>query len=137
MSRSAALSFALLALTTGSVAGQEMDNMIFHFTQLEVDAARVDGDALARWEGAGWIGTDFDRLWWSTEGENEGGTLGHVGASTGQGYERAPHRLSQGGHVRERVERRGIEHGDRRCCGCGHGTEMSLRYSVDRLVDPR
>lgn len=57
------------------VEAQEMDNMVFHFTQLEVDAARVDGARLGRWDGHGWIGTDFDRLWWDTEGEEVGGAI--------------------------------------------------------------
>ena len=55
-----------------------MDDMIFHFTQVEVDAARVDDDALGRWDGSGWIGTDFDRLWWSTEGDMLEGSVRHA-----------------------------------------------------------
>ena len=46
-----------------------MDNSVFHFSQLEVDAAQVENSAFGRWDGHGWIGTDFDRVWWSTEGE--------------------------------------------------------------------
>lgn len=46
-----------------------MDDFVFHWTQLDVDASRYDASSFGRWEGAGWIGTDFDRLWWSTEGE--------------------------------------------------------------------
>jgi len=61
-------------------ASQELDNMIFHFSQLEVDASRVDETALSRWDGSGWIGTDFDRLWWSTEGEGLGSDLGSAEA---------------------------------------------------------
>lgn len=78
-----------LALVVGlasDVAGQEMDNMIFHFTQVEVDAARVDETALGRWDGHGWIGTDFDRLWWSTEGEDFGGSLESVEAMALYGH---------------------------------------------------
>jgi copper resistance protein B len=52
-----------------ALRAQEMDNLVFHWSQLEVDAARFDETAFGRWEGSGWIGTDFDRLWWSTEGE--------------------------------------------------------------------
>ena len=35
-------------------------------------SSRSSGSTLATWEGNGWIGTDFDRLWWSTEGERFG-----------------------------------------------------------------
>lgn len=70
---------ALSSLATPA-AGQEQDNMIFHFSQLEVDASRVDETALSRWDGSGWIGTDFDRLWWSTEGEGLGSDLGSAEA---------------------------------------------------------
>ena len=52
---------------------QELDKAIFHYSQLELDASRSQGSTLATWEGNGWIGTDFDRLWWSTEGERFGG----------------------------------------------------------------
>jgi copper resistance protein B len=51
---------------------QEVDKAIFHYSRLELDASRSSGSTLATWEGNGWIGTDFDRLWWSTEGERFG-----------------------------------------------------------------
>lgn len=74
------------ALFAGSAEGQEMDNMVFHFSQLEVDASRTEGSTLNRWDGSGWIGTDFDRLWWSTEGEYAGGALGSVEAMALYGH---------------------------------------------------
>jgi len=61
-------------------AAQEVDNAIFHYSLLEVDASSTPGPAVGRWRGAGWIGTDFDRLWWSTEGERAGGAFGEVEA---------------------------------------------------------
>ena len=77
MSIRAAAALALAStILAGRAQGQEMDNMVFHFSQLEVDASRVEGSGLNRWDGSGWIGTDFDRLWWSTEGEQAGGTVG-------------------------------------------------------------
>ena len=54
------------------VDAQEVDKAIFHYSRLELDASRSSGSTLATWEGNGWIGTDFDRLWWSTEGERFG-----------------------------------------------------------------
>lgn len=79
----AVLTSALFAV---GAEGQEMDNMVFHFSQLEVDASRVEGSALNRWDGSGWIGTDFDRVWWSTEGEHAGGALGSVEAMALYGH---------------------------------------------------
>jgi uncharacterized protein involved in copper resistance len=61
---------AVVAFGGGTDAGaQEMDNAVFHYSMLAVDAVHTPGPAVGRWHGSGWIGTDFDRLWWSTEGE--------------------------------------------------------------------
>lgn len=76
--RRASVSSLLLALSAGvsfapeRVAAQEMDNAIFHYSLLNVDAASSPGPTVARWDAAGWIGTDFDRVWWSTTGERAG-----------------------------------------------------------------
>lgn len=44
MSIRAAAALALAStILAGSAQGQEMDNMVFHFSQLEVDASRVEG----------------------------------------------------------------------------------------------
>jgi len=51
------------------VSAQEMDNAIFHYSMLDIDAASSAGPNIGRWDASGWIGTDFDRLWWSTNGE--------------------------------------------------------------------
>ena len=69
-----------LALLPATSAGQDFDNAIFHHSLLEVDGARSSGLTVGRWTGAGWIGTDFDRLWWSTEGERVGGAFGDAEA---------------------------------------------------------
>jgi copper resistance protein B len=55
-----------------------MEHAVFHYSSLALDAARRDGTTLSRWDGAGWIGTDFDRLWWNTEGHGIGGALESV-----------------------------------------------------------
>lgn len=60
-------------LLPGQGGAQEMDKTIFHYSQLELDASRSPGSTLGTWEGNGWIGTDFDRLWWSTDGEHFAG----------------------------------------------------------------
>lgn len=84
--RCLASSTVILAALAAPGHAQEMDNMVFHFTQVEVDAARVDAEALGRWNGSGWIGTDFNRLWWSTEGENADGTFGQAEAMALYGH---------------------------------------------------
>lgn len=68
---------AVLALVVGSFlldpgpanAQHMMDNAVFHYSVLDVDATRVNEAMSSRWDAAGWVGTDFDRLWWSTNGE--------------------------------------------------------------------
>jgi copper resistance protein B len=69
-----------LAVMAAPATSQEPDNAIYHFSLLDVDAARSSGPAVGRWSGAGWIGTDFDRLWWSTEGEGLDGEFDDVEA---------------------------------------------------------
>lgn len=54
---------------------QENDNAIFDYTRLELDAARRGGSGEQSWTGEGWIGTDFNRVWWKTQGDREGNTL--------------------------------------------------------------
>lgn len=55
---------------------QENDNAIFNATRLELDGARSGGTMVGSWDGEGWIGTDFTRFWWKTQGEQEGSRLG-------------------------------------------------------------
>jgi copper resistance protein B len=78
-SLSLAALFAATACVMGApqgLAGQEADNAIFHYSLLDVDAASSSGPAVGRWDASGWIGTDFDRLWWSTTGEGADSSLG-------------------------------------------------------------
>lgn len=57
------------------LVGQESDNAIFHYSLMNLDVSRSPGPAVGAWEGGGWIGTDYDRLWWSTFGEGADGTF--------------------------------------------------------------
>ena len=52
----------------------ENDNAVFSMTRLELDGTRVGGRGVGSWVGEGWIGTDMNRFWWSTEGERVGST---------------------------------------------------------------
>lgn len=71
---------AMICVSTLPLEGQDFENAIFHHSLVEVDGSRASGLTVGRWEGAGWIGTDFDRIWWSTEGERAGGALGDAEA---------------------------------------------------------
>ncbi len=75
-----------LPLLPHPVGGQEFENAIFHHSLVEVDGSRSSGLTVGSWEGGGWIGTDFDRLWWSTEGEHAGGALGEAEATLLYGH---------------------------------------------------
>jgi copper resistance protein B len=68
------------------LSAQEFDNAIFHFSQLEVDAERGSGLTVGRWSGSGWIGDDFDRVWWSTEGERMAGQVDGAEATALYGH---------------------------------------------------
>ncbi|MGI8509244.1 MAG: copper resistance protein B [Gemmatimonadaceae bacterium] len=54
---------------------QEHDDAVYQYTQLELDAARSRGSVEGTIAGEGWVGTDFNRLWWQTAAEREGGRL--------------------------------------------------------------
>ena len=70
--RSAVLALILVVVAPGaplSLAGQELGDGFFHFSLIDADASRTGDATTGRWEGSGWIGTDFDRVWWNTSGE--------------------------------------------------------------------
>jgi copper resistance protein B len=69
----AAILATLVLAVPSATAAQEMDNALFHYSLFEADVATSSGPTVGRWNGAGWIGTDFDRLWWSMKGQRAGG----------------------------------------------------------------
>lgn len=52
---------------------QEMDNAIFNYSRFEIDAARPGGSTETSVNAEGWVGTDFNRIWWRASGERDGG----------------------------------------------------------------
>ncbi len=67
-----------LALSLVGVAGTARameDDAVFQTTRLEVDAGRSDSKAVAAWRADGWIGTDYKRFAWRTEGSRRDGRL--------------------------------------------------------------
>lgn len=53
----------------------ENDRQIFSMTRTQFDATRAGGAFVGSWQAEGWIGTDFDRLWWNSDGEVIGRTV--------------------------------------------------------------
>ncbi len=49
------------------------DNMIFSTTRIEVDAGRFDSQSSQTWRADGWIGHDYNRFAWRTQGARTGG----------------------------------------------------------------
>lgn len=74
------LTTTLVLAVPAAVESQEMDNAVFHYSRFAFDVARSPGPAVGRGRAEGWIGTDFDRLWWSTTGERAAGTFDEVEA---------------------------------------------------------
>ncbi len=54
---------------------QEHDNAVFKYTQLEFDAAHGRSSVESSFAGEGWVGTDYNRIWWQTAAERQGGRL--------------------------------------------------------------
>ena len=65
---------AALATLAGPARAME-DNAIFQSTRVEVDAGRSDSKSIAAWRADGWIGTDYNRFAWRTEGSRRDGRL--------------------------------------------------------------
>ena len=65
---------AALAGLAGPARAME-DDAIFQATRIEVDAGRSDSKSAAAWRADGWIGTDYNRFAWRTEGSRRDGRL--------------------------------------------------------------
>ena len=67
-----------LALSLAGVAGTARameDDAVFQTTRIEVDAGRSNSRDVAAWRAEGWIGTDYNRFAWRTEGSRRDGRL--------------------------------------------------------------
>ncbi len=49
------------------------DNMLFSTTRIEVDAGRFDSSDSQTWRADGWVGHDYNRFAWRTQGARNGG----------------------------------------------------------------
>lgn len=65
--------FAVAAASALPVAAfAHDDNMIFSTTRIEVDAGRFDSQSSHTWRADGWIGHDYNRFAWRTQGTRSG-----------------------------------------------------------------
>ena len=67
-----------LILSLAGVAGTARameDDAVFQTTRIEVDAGRRNSKDAAAWRADGWIGTDYNRFAWRTEGLRRDGRL--------------------------------------------------------------
>lgn len=70
----AATATAAVAQTDPSVHAAHHGGGLYSFALVEADYGRAGGEGVVSWDGEGWIGGDRHKLWWTTEGEVEGGT---------------------------------------------------------------
>ena len=68
------LGLALAAALAGPARAME-DDAVFQATRIEIDAGRADSKSIAAWRADGWIGTDYNRFAWRTEGTQRAGRL--------------------------------------------------------------
>lgn len=69
------LTLAAALVSLAGPARAKEDDAIFQTTRIEVDAGRSDSKSVAAWRADGWIGTDYDRFAWRTEGVRRDGRL--------------------------------------------------------------
>jgi copper resistance protein B len=63
------LQITMPSMEKGSTVAPVMDNGIYAHALLDQAEARIGGGQNAfRWDGQGWIGTDYDKLWLKSEG---------------------------------------------------------------------
>lgn len=62
------LAGALAMATALPVLAAEGDP-IYNYTLIEADITRIDDEAVGAWDAQGWVGGDYNRFWWKTEGE--------------------------------------------------------------------
>ena len=65
----------LLPLLAMLFASPAFADEVFHFVQTDIDLASVDDELAFTWEGDAWIGGDFNRAWFKSEGDIHGGMV--------------------------------------------------------------
>lgn len=58
-----------LAMTAALPALAAKGDPIYTYTLIEADIAKVDDETVGAWDAQGWVGGDYDRFWWKSEGE--------------------------------------------------------------------
>lgn len=63
------------AFADDMMSGHDGAYPVYHMFRVETDMGVNRGAAVASWDVDGWIGTDYNKLWFKSEGEKVGGTL--------------------------------------------------------------
>lgn len=63
-----------LSLSSAFAAAHEMPEL-FAATRIETDSGKAGDERIDSWDANGWVGSDFNRLAWKTEGEVEAGDV--------------------------------------------------------------
>jgi len=58
----------VLILATALPALAAEGDPVYTYTLLEADLAEVDDETVGAWDAQGWIGGDYNRFWWKSEG---------------------------------------------------------------------
>jgi len=69
------IAFSLPAFVFSHFATAHEMPEIFSATRIEADVGRTDDRTLQSWRADGWVGSDYDRLAWKTEGDVEKGDV--------------------------------------------------------------
>ena len=57
-----------LAIATALPALAAEGDPVYDYTLIEADIAEIDDETVGTWDAQGWVGGDYNRFWWKTEG---------------------------------------------------------------------
>ncbi len=58
----------VLATAPASPAFAAEGDPVYNYTLMEADIAEIDNETVGAWDAQGWIGGDYNRFWWKSEG---------------------------------------------------------------------
>lgn len=71
-----ALLAALTALAVTSIGQAAEGGLVFDYARLQLDGGTTShGESVGKWTGDGWLGGDYERFWWKTDGSVTAGKL--------------------------------------------------------------
>ncbi len=57
-----------LAIATALPALAAEGDPVYNYTLIEADIAEINDETVGAWDAQGWVGGDYNRFWWKTEG---------------------------------------------------------------------